>query len=228
MRSGRPGHIWARAKASLLTPFLFREGVFAWAKSACALRPRTRDIIFQMPDSIAVAACLFAALLLGLGMVALAWSARLRRRHGLPGGKVVYSDTSADRRAARSLYSQTYGLAGKPDYLVATSRGLVPVEVKPERNDPEPRESHLLQVLAYCLLLEETEGKSPPYGLLRYKENTFKVDYNTETRAHLLSVLEEMREASRAEEVHRNHEQPGRCRACLYRDVCDESLWAAR
>src|SRR5437867_11717174 len=99
------------------------------------------------------------------------------------------------------MYSPRFGLTVKPDYLVNTNQGLVPVEVKPGRTDHEPHESHLLQVLAYCLLLEETEGKRPPYGLLRYSGDTFKVDYNDETRAYLLSVLEEMRAAMEQEYV---------------------------
>ncbi len=171
------------------------------------------------------ASLLGAFLLLGLAAAALAWAARLRRLHGLPGGKVIYSDTGASEIPAQSLYSARYGLAGKPDYLVATRRGLVPVEVKPTRDDAEPQESHLLQVLAYCLLLEETEGKRPPYGLLRYKNDSFKVDYNNETRSFLVDVLEEMREAREQAEVHRNHEQMGRCRACAYAEICEEALW---
>jgi CRISPR-associated exonuclease Cas4 len=83
-----------------------------------------------------------------------------------------------------------------------------------------------LQVLAYCLLLEETEGKRPPYGLLRYSSDTFKVDYNNETRAYLLSVMDEMRHAAQELHVARNHDQPQRCRACGYRSICEESLWA--
>jgi CRISPR-associated exonuclease Cas4 len=181
-----------------------------------------------MSQNDAMLACLIGALLLfGLAVGALAWSSRLRALHGLPGGKVVYSDTGASEIPARSLFSPRYGLTGKPDYLVATRRGLVPVEVKPTREDAEPQESHLLQLLAYCLLLEETEGKRPPYGLLRYKHETFKVDYNSETRAYLINVLDEMRDARQQVEVHRNHEQRGRCRACAYAELCDEALWSA-
>ncbi len=176
-----------------------------------------------MPELIAGLAALA---FLGLAALLIARAAALRRLHGLPGGKVVYSDTGEERRNIRPLFSERYGLAGKPDYLVATTSGLVPVEVKPERTDAEPRDSHLLQVLAYCLLLEETQGKGPPYGLLRYKHDTFKVDYNKETRAYLLSVIDEMRENLRQEETHRNHDQLARCRRCAYREVCDESLWA--
>jgi CRISPR-associated exonuclease Cas4 len=116
-------------------------------------------------------------------------------------------------------------LAGTPDYIVRTGQGLVPVEVKPGRTEDEPRESHLLQVLAYCLLIEEAEGKRPPHGLLRYSNNTFKVDYNKETRAYLISVLDEIRHAASMTEVDRNHAQPARCRACGYRPLCDQSLW---
>jgi CRISPR-associated exonuclease Cas4 len=80
-------------------------------------------------------------------------------------------------------------------------------------------------VLAYCLLIEETEGKRPAYGLLRYSNNTFQVDYNKETRAYLISVLDEMRRAATLAEVDRNHNHPARCRACGYRPLCDQSLW---
>jgi len=137
----------------------------------------------------------------------------------------VYSDTGAAKVPAKALYSPRYNLTGKPDYLIAARQGLVPVEVKPTRTDPEPQESHLAQVLAYCLLLEDTEGKPPPHGLLRYKSETFKVDYNSETRAYIIGVIEEMKEARSQPEVHRSHEQPGRCRGCAYRELCEESLW---
>ncbi|HVG00780.1 MAG TPA: CRISPR-associated protein Cas4 [Chloroflexia bacterium] len=163
-------------------------------------------------------------LLLGLAILLLVGSAHLRKRSGLPGGRILLSDTSEQRRG-KPLYSETYGLAGTPDYLVQTSRGIVPVEVKPGRTDAEPQESHLLQVLAYCLLVEETEGQRPPYGLLRYSGDTFKVDYNNRTRAYIIEVIEEMRAASRQAEVHRSHESAGRCRACAYKHICEESLW---
>src|ERR1044072_5070838 len=149
-----------------------------------------------MPENDLGASCLVgAALLLLAAGVLWALSARMRRLHGLPGGRVVYSDTGMRELPAKRLYPARYDLSGKPDYLMVTRQGLVPVEVKPERTDTEPRESHLLQVLAYCLLIEETEGKPPPYGLLRYRAETFKVDYNGQTRAPLLEVIEEMRRA---------------------------------
>ena len=163
--------------------------------------------------------------LLVLAVLAIGYSARLRRESGLPSGGVVQSDTGAGGTPGKPLYSARYGLAGTPDYIVQTGRGLVPVEVKPGRTESEPHESHLLQVLAYCLLIEETEGKRPPHGLLRYSTHTFQVDYNQETRAYLISVLDEMRRAATQTEVDRNHDHPARCRACGYRPLCNQSLW---
>ncbi len=170
-------------------------------------------------------AYVLAVVLIGLALLALGWSGRLKAASGLPEGDVVAQDTDEEERG-KPLYSARYGLTGTPDYIVRTSRGLVPVEVKPGRKEAEPHESHLLQVLAYCLLLEENEGKPPPYGLLRYSSDTFKVDYNANTRAYLLEVMDEMRGAATQQSVDRNHEQPQRCRACGYRSVCEESLWA--
>src|SRR5437762_14264962 len=92
-----------------------------------------------------------AAILLGLAALALAMSARYRRLHGIE-GQIVYSDTGATTFPAKPLYSPRYGLTGKPDYLLSTRRGLVPVEVKPGRTAPEPQESHLLQVPGSCPL----------------------------------------------------------------------------
>ncbi len=160
-------------------------------------------------------------LLFAAAFLLLAWSSRLVRGSGLPQGRVLMSDTD---KPGKPLYSPRYNLTGTPDYVVQTARGMVPVEVKPGRTDDEPHESHLLQVLAYCLLLEEETGIAPPHGLLRYSAATFRVDYNDETRAHIISVLENMRAASQATEVHRSHEQVGRCRACAYRTLCKEAL----
>jgi len=161
--------------------------------------------------------------LLILGVVLLVWSARLRLESGLPPGLITHADMDEARRGT-PLVSQRFALTGTPDYIVNTPAGPVPVEVKPSRTESEPRESHLLQVLAYCLLLEEQVGKRPPYGVLRYSTETFKVDYNSQTRQHIISVLGEMREAAAQIEVHRSHDIPARCRKCGYRSICDEAL----
>jgi hypothetical protein len=49
---------------------------------------------------------------------------------GIPGGRIVLQDTARQRPLARPLVSRRYGFIGKPDYLVETADGLIPVEVK--------------------------------------------------------------------------------------------------
>ena len=172
-------------------------------------------------------ALIAAVALIGTSLLALVWAGRLRTASGLPDGEIISRDTGRQERG-KPLYSARYGLTGTPDYVVRTRKGLVPVEVKPGRKEAEPHESHLLQVLAYCLLIEDSEGKPPPYGLLRYNSDNFVVDYNTETRSYLLDVMETMRREAEENDVPRNHEQPQRCRACGYRSICEESLWPER
>ena len=62
---------------------------------------------------------LYLALLILLFGIALLWqSNRQRKQAGLPGGRVVYTDTRAWGTVEKALYDHSLGLTGKPDYLV--------------------------------------------------------------------------------------------------------------
>ena len=159
-----------------------------------------------------------------VGVMLLLRSRAVRRRTGLPAGSVVYSDTGAWRRCERPLFSHRHGLSGRPDYLVEVEGSIIPVEVKSGRRPVVPYRSHLLQLAAYCLLVEETRGQPPPYGLLCYSDGPVRVDYAPQLRAELLAVLEEMRRARLSGDASRSHHEPARCRRCGYRHVCDQRL----
>ena len=156
-----------------------------------------------------------------LGALAAAWW--LQRRSGLPRARLVYSDTGAWQRAEESLFSRQYGLVGKPDYLLESRGQVIPVEVKPSRRSDHPYPADVLQLLAYCLLVEETWGR-PSHGLLHYATGTFRVDYTDAARSLLLERIAEVRAARRASDMPRSHDEPGRCAACAFRTVCDQSL----
>lgn len=162
------------------------------------------------------------AALLG-GWLALRRARRTRQRAGLPGGRVVYADTGDWRRPEAAFFSARYGLTGKPDYVVETGSGLVPVEVKSRAAPSQPYLSHVLQLAAYCLLLEDRDGQAPAYGLLKYADAVFEIEYTPALRDELLMLLDAMR-GSRKGVVSRSHEEPGRCAACGYRPVCDQAL----
>ncbi|MBN1956538.1 MAG: CRISPR-associated protein Cas4 [Anaerolineae bacterium] len=166
---------------------------------------------------------LFLVLLL-LGL-ALLWLARRTHTHtGLPEGQVISADMGAWRRTDRPFFSARHQLAGRPDYVVADGMDLIPVEVKSGRAPIQPYETHVLQLAAYCLLVKETSGRRPPHGILRYADCTFEIDYTRKLEAELLAVLDAMRDDLAAGDAPRDHDDPWRCAACGYRELCPEAL----
>jgi len=157
------------------------------------------------------------------GWLALRRAARVRHKAGLPSGRVVYADTGDWRPPDKPFFSPKYGLTGKPDYLVETRAGLIPIEVKTRAAPAQPYASHVLQLAAYCLLVEESENRSAPYGVIKYADVAFEVDYTPTLRRDLLAILDEMRRASRGG-ARRSHDDARRCAGCGYRQACDQSL----
>ncbi|MCX7860029.1 CRISPR-associated protein Cas4 [Chloroflexus sp.] len=163
-----------------------------------------------------------ALILCAVGILALAMI--LRRRSGLPWARVVATDAGTQHRLERPLFSARLGLTGKPDYILQRGQALIPVEVKPNRRATEPYPSDLMQLAAYLVLLEETTGAAPPYGLLRYADTTFQLRYTATVRDEVLATLDEMRDLLAAADVARNHNEAARCRGCGFRAQCDDAL----
>ncbi len=167
----------------------------------------------------------FIAALALLGGFLIWLGARGRKRAGLPSGKVVYSDTGIRRKLEKPLYDRSLGLTGRPDYLVEKGDLLIPVEVKSTPAPPVPYDSHVLQLAAYCLLVERQMGKRAPYGWLRYANRTVRIDFTPQLQDRLLELLAEIRRAERRGGLpDRSHQSPARCRACGFREICDQSL----
>lgn len=166
----------------------------------------------------------FAAVLL-LAAVLILWIAtRQRRSSGLPSGRVIYSDTSRWGKVEKPLYDPISALTGKPDYLVEEGDTLIPVEVKSGRAPSLPHDSHVFQLAAYCMLVERVYGKRPPYGILRYRDRTFSIDYTPALEQELEDLLDAIRRQERSGEADRSHEEPQRCARCGYRNICDQRL----
>src|SRR2546428_13842056 len=100
----------------------------------------------------------------------------------------------------------------------------IPVELKTGRVPRGPLFSHILQVAAYCVLLEEESGKAPPYGIIRYGETSFAIEYNDDQKKLVLQKPAEMRTAITTGEAHRNHNRPGQCHHCSRRSGSPERL----
>ncbi len=148
----------------------------------------------------------------------------VQRNAGLPQGRILYSDPEIIGPPAKPFFDVETQLTGKPDYLVAEGETIIPVEVKSGYAPAEPYAGHVFQLLAYCYLVEQETGHRPPYGIVRYRNRTFAVDYTAEQEQALLSLLAEMREDERLGDVERCHQDSGRCVRCGFRDHCNQRL----
>jgi CRISPR-associated exonuclease Cas4 len=169
------------------------------------------------------------AVILILLSIALFWLAtRQQKIAGLPAGRVIYADTSRWGAVEKPLYDAVLGLTGKPDYLVeiggVVGDPIIPVEVKSHHAGQAPYDSHIFQLAAYCLLVERQLGRRPPYGLLKYPDRVFSIDFTPALETALRGTLEAMRSTEYRKEVARSHNSPQRCARCGYRAVCDQNL----
>lgn len=142
-----------------------------------------------------------------------------RKEYGIPQGKVIYTDLD---RPAKPFFSKRLMIAGKPDYIVKDKRlkTLIPVEVK-SRAAKKPHWGHVLQLAAYCLLIEEAYSVKVPYGLLVYADGKqHRVKFDDGLRSEVLSVAEEMRRCLKVGGVIKGTKFEGRCLSCSVRSNC--------
>lgn len=161
--------------------------------------------------------------LLMLAVVLLVLAGRMRSRTGLPWAPVRSQDVRG-RELETPLFARKLGLTGKPDYIIERRGALIPVEVKPSRRSPVPYESDLMQLAAYCVLIEETQDQPPPYGLLRYAEHTFRLDYTPQLREDIIELITEMRDALLDADCERSHDDVRRCAGCGFFAICEDAL----
>ena len=164
-----------------------------------------------------------------IAFILLWFSSKQQLKSGLPGGRIISSDTSQWDKLEKPLYSPILGLTGKPDYVVEHAGTVIPVEVK-SSSDPDrgPYDSHIFQLAAYCLLLTHEYGNRPDYGILHYtsksgKYKTYSIPFTKELEAEVISMIEEIQTKQMRFEVHRSHQSASRCRQCGFRNACDQS-----
>jgi CRISPR-associated exonuclease Cas4 len=169
-----------------------------------------------------------AVLFIVLAIILFWLATRQQKASGLPAGRVIYQDTSRWTAVEKPLFDPILGLAGRPDYLVAIDgeegEPIIPVEVKSRHSGQAPYDSHVFQLAAYCLLVERQLGRRPPYGILKYPDRMFSIDFTPELEAALRSTLEAIHSAERLKGVNRSHDSPPRCARCGFRSVCDQNL----
>lgn len=121
----------------------------------------------------------------------------------------------------REYVSKRQGLAGKPDALIKEDGFLVPIEMKPLAK--KLRDRYVAQLLVYMRLVEEFEGKSPPYGylLLGASRRRVKVVNSAEKQRWVDSLLVEMREVLLGQTA-KATPHPTKCEKCDVRSRCQQ------
>ena len=111
-----------------------------------------------------------------------------KRNTGLPSGAVVYNDAGR-QDLNRPLVSHRYRLAGRPDYLIETKEGLLPVELKSAHCPRSgPYEVHVIQLMTYCVLVEDVLRTRVPYGILQYADKQRKIPYSRAEKQKVLAL----------------------------------------
>ncbi|MFW6062864.1 MAG: CRISPR-associated protein Cas4 [Chloroflexota bacterium] len=167
---------------------------------------------------------------LGLTLMLLALALALKARQwwqdsGLPSGDVLFTDMGTWYPQQEALYSRPLQLAGRPDYLIEQPDGMiVPVEIKSSAAPDDPYFGHVMQLAAYCLLVEEAYGVRPSHGIIQYRDRAFSVNFDERIEADFFAVLGAMREDLWAGQVNRDHHNWRRCAGCGHRSHCDQRL----
>jgi CRISPR-associated exonuclease Cas4 len=206
-------------------------GLLGNGKACTELVLRDRARHRWAPRRLVAGGTMMWALVIALGVLLAAASlahffgVRASRQAGLPDGAIVYQDTADSGSMVAALVSHRHGLVGRPDYLIETDQGVVPVELKNSRCPPRgPFDNHVAQLMGYCLLVEDSMGKTVPEGVLRYQDREIRVPFTREQREWVCGIVLAVRAAKGGAPVRRSHQISQKCRGCSVRSSCRDSL----
>ena len=140
---------------------------------------------------------------------------------GIPDGRIIYSDLSVP---AAPIFSKRSRLIGKPDYIVRKENHYIPVEVK-SGGKLHPHQSQVIQLAAYCQILEDTSEVFVPEGILVYNNIPYTIPYDPKLRFELEALMKTMRTSLRNGVAQRNHQDSGRCRRCSMKRYCTDAVY---
>jgi CRISPR-associated exonuclease Cas4 len=131
-----------------------------------------------------------------------------------------YGLESGAREFRVSLHSERHGLSGVLDLLITAGRDRYPVEFKDSPGGPALH--HRYQLVAYCLLVEESYGAPVRSGfvyIIPRKEIT-EVPLTDAARERVRDILGAIRMMVRSERMPPATRRRGKCRECEYRNYC--------
>jgi CRISPR-associated exonuclease Cas4 len=197
------------AIALIATAFLYKAG------------PPAIHSLF-LPTGLALLLIALALLLLLLNE-SLAQRQRIIQEHhhalDLPDGILVYEDSDGQ---AEYLFSRQFPLIGKPDYIIQLPDGRpLPIELRLGVEEAKaPYSHHVIQIAAYCLILEDYFEEAPTHGLLRYAHQDFTIEYTPSLRKKVIKLLDDMGYMNEHEQPILTKQRVSKCRACAFQPIC--------
>jgi len=140
-----------------------------------------------------------ALLLLILGLLIFMWdlfdrrSRSLNKSSGLAEKTSLISIKGSTSLPPREFISEKLRLKSKPDALSLEKGFLIPIDVKP--SSKKIRDRHKIKMFMHMKLIEEVEGKKPPYGiiLLGKGQVEMRIENSNDKQIWLDAILSEMR-----------------------------------
>lgn len=176
--------------------------------------------LVQLDTQLILLAVLVVSAIIVLDAVSL-MASRLKEETGVNKSSKMHTIDDVAEGGAKNLVSEMQRLAGRPDAIVVEDNYFIPVERKPLSK--KIRDRHVAQLLVYMRLIEEFEGKKPPYGYLILGKNCRRVKImNTETRQEWLQkIIDEMQAILSNESKAIPDPHPRKCTKCTARQSCD-------
>ena len=159
----------------------------------------------------------------GLLLVSVIYSkkaTKTQNHYQIPQGTITYTDLDVP---ARPLFSKQLLLTGKPDYIIQKDQQYIPVEVK-TGSYQQPQQHHIMQLAAYCHLVEETYNSFVPYGILIYPSGQFTIPFTPDLRFQLEQCIYSMRVSCKKQILPRNHSSQTKCVHCSLKKHCTEQM----
>lgn len=136
----------------------------------------------------------------------------------LPEGKIVYQDADG---SAEPLFATRYPLSGKPDYVVLSPGGApIPIELKLSMAAEAAQPQHVMQLAAYFVILEDLYDQPPTYGVLRYANRDFSIEYTDALKRKVLRRLQEMEDCDEHHPPALARQLPSKCQVCPFQPIC--------
>ncbi len=176
--------------------------------------------LVDTPKSFALLIIVLIALVIVLDAIT-SVAKKKRLKTGLKESGIFETAFGSKPLPVKTYVSDMQGLSGRPDGLISENGFIIPIERK--AFSKKVRDRYIAQLLVYMRLVEEFEGKKPPYGylVLGKKNRLVKIYNNDDKQAWLSGLLGEMKSFVNESVDVKATPHKNKCKKCIVREDCE-------